>query len=1076
MLTPITALLTGVTAPEWPSEARAAALSRLRDELLGPIYGQVSLPNGIVERVFAHGEQPLRVIQRDDDSALIERYEFGGALEAPEDAKGDWQSYSTHDTVREALIAARAIYPVPSRDDVMARWAPDGAAALTLDALTQQMGSIDKLAAFYYDIKALSAGDQMGFVADAPDALWPLIKVAHATFEFGLTAGGPFDLTRDPVASDLNQSLKRQWEDNLLTEQVRLEAPDAFGTFVDGSLVCHDWNTGDQLGINYQGLVSIDQQLWVIGESFGQYDQQGKPVLEQSYTPLGFGHAPADVLRARDRMEGIRSMEAAMNELRAGDHITYHYIKSPTVSSWGPNGGVMGLDYQLKITVMPRPETGVFASGDPVLVLRIPPFHDIFTGIHAHANAHGIKTYDIDEYGITPEGLTQRYHEGALIAPAQLLPPRGERPPLTPQHYEAVVRRNYELQGAYVRATEAAKQTAQHMLARDPQTGRTLTELRDEIQRDTVLLKSSPLWRDDFEQPEPHPRHWGVLIQHTAEMQQDLLDPQRLFSPDVSAQIMKFIEHNIARLNAQVLDPALPGNECLKDLQVADVARLLNQRQVVSPADEATRQVALSAGMVEDGNKVIATEKGRAWLVANGFLLNSPERLFDDQRMRLGQHRVEVMASERNDGTLSDWAASEQGDWRYAEWTPAGANQSLPIGVSVAGVISVDRNPWSPSGEAIVSLRQLSEALAEAEPRAMPIKLDYAEIASTILKQLGGGKFIVMTGAKNMVSLSTPRFGGLELSLPSRFAKDGINRVRITVNEHDTYDVSFSKIRGLTIKTVAEVFGVYAGDLPGVFTSHTGLETSMGIIKAAVAPAWREEIRQAADFESLHTVANRILAAKQQPLMPASGAFSSDAYHVWGSACEAGSELASLLVACENRAVAFEAREAAIEAQVAAERDALRRAVEPVNDPLTEIPDAGDSESPRVAYEVSVTYSRWTEADREAGQSDDQGQHLEGDLYDAEALQRLARELDITAPSASSPPSNNTVFYQNETPPEDRAHFEEGIDTYYNLHIHTVNGRSPTALDHQAIADLIGVTYQHPLIEQKDDEARLECS
>ena len=122
MLTPITALLTGVTAPEWPSEARAAALSRLRDELLGPIYGQVSLPNGIVERVFAHGEQPLRVIQRDDDSALIERYEFGGALEAPEDAKGDWQfptSVRNFCIDREQSIVSIVGNEIAQTDDVL---------------------------------------------------------------------------------------------------------------------------------------------------------------------------------------------------------------------------------------------------------------------------------------------------------------------------------------------------------------------------------------------------------------------------------------------------------------------------------------------------------------------------------------------------------------------------------------------------------------------------------------------------------------------------------------------------------------------------------------------------------------------------------------------------------------------------------------------------------------------------------------------------------------------------------------------------------------------------------------------
>ncbi|EIP9270516.1 hypothetical protein LT886_002400, partial [Salmonella enterica] len=50
------------------------------------------------------------------------------------------------------------------------------------------------------------------------------------------------------------------------------------------------------------------------------------------------------------------------------------------------------------------------------------------------------------------------------------------------------------------------------------------------------------------------------------------------------------------------------------------------------------------------------------------------------------------------------------------------------------------------------------------------------DIAVEILNQLGGNKFIAMTGAKNFVWLEK---GGLIFKLPSNFARNGINLVRI---------------------------------------------------------------------------------------------------------------------------------------------------------------------------------------------------------------------------------------------------------------------------------------------------------
>ncbi len=92
-------------------------------------------------------------------------------------------------------------------------------------------------------------------------------------------------------------------------------------------------------------------------------------------------------------------------------------------------------------------------------------------------------------------------------------------------------------------------------------------------------------------------------------------------------------------------------------------------------------------------------------------------------------------------------------------------------------------------------------------------------ISETILQQLGGNKFIAMTGAKNFIGdKNTLRF-----TLPSRKA----NRVVITLNIMDTYDMIFYRVRGIDVKWREEVEGVYADQLQKVFTSRTGLFTQL---------------------------------------------------------------------------------------------------------------------------------------------------------------------------------------------------------------------------------------------------------
>lgn len=104
---------------------------------------------------------------------------------------------------------------------------------------------------------------------------------------------------------------------------------------------------------------------------------------------------------------------------------------------------------------------------------------------------------------------------------------------------------------------------------------------------------------------------------------------------------------------------------------------------------------------------------------------------------------------------------------------------------------------------------------------------DKLQIAKTIFLQLGGSKFTAMTGAKNLM-------GGdnyLAFQLPSRFAKDGINRIKITLDWTDTYIVEAKKVASykgrLSVTEVEKRENVYFDELQSVFTKMTGLDTHL---------------------------------------------------------------------------------------------------------------------------------------------------------------------------------------------------------------------------------------------------------
>lgn len=109
------------------------------------------------------------------------------------------------------------------------------------------------------------------------------------------------------------------------------------------------------------------------------------------------------------------------------------------------------------------------------------------------------------------------------------------------------------------------------------------------------------------------------------------------------------------------------------------------------------------------------------------------------------------------------------------------------------------------------------------------------QIASTILDQLGGRRFLVMTGAKNLLATGN----GLRFKIGRNASK--ANMVEITLNGLDLYDIRFFKYIPSKLvvnhakqtaewkpeknETVKEFSDIYCDQLQELFTETTGMYT-----------------------------------------------------------------------------------------------------------------------------------------------------------------------------------------------------------------------------------------------------------
>jgi len=101
------------------------------------------------------------------------------------------------------------------------------------------------------------------------------------------------------------------------------------------------------------------------------------------------------------------------------------------------------------------------------------------------------------------------------------------------------------------------------------------------------------------------------------------------------------------------------------------------------------------------------------------------------------------------------------------------------------------------------------------------------ETAKTILSQLGGNKFIAMTGAKQLVALDN----GIRFKIGRNATST--NTVTIELNGKDLYNMKFERVSmsrktyDITRKVINFKDDVYCDQMANMFTEVTGMYTHL---------------------------------------------------------------------------------------------------------------------------------------------------------------------------------------------------------------------------------------------------------
>ncbi|MYN13541.1 hypothetical protein GSY71_10380 [Pusillimonas sp. TS35] len=122
-----------------------------------------------------------------------------------------------------------------------------------------------------------------------------------------------------------------------------------------------------------------------------------------------------------------------------------------------------------------------------------------------------------------------------------------------------------------------------------------------------------------------------------------------------------------------------------------------------------------------------------------------------------------------------------------------------------------------------------------------------------------------------------------------------------------------------------------------------------------------------------------------------------------------------------------------------------------------------DEDRPEDTFLISVYSEHWTHEDLEAGETNTRDIELDRVVVDADDLERHGQDYGLSELSCSDPRMSPDIWFSSTHPRQDRAYFEQGVQKYYSLHVHEVNGKRPTPEDYQRVGDLIGASFDHAL-------------
>ena len=110
--------------------------------------------------------------------------------------------------------------------------------------------------------------------------------------------------------------------------------------------------------------------------------------------------------------------------------------------------------------------------------------------------------------------------------------------------------------------------------------------------------------------------------------------------------------------------------------------------------------------------------------------------------------------------------------------------------------------------------------------------MDTSYIIKTMFEQLGGRKFILMTGARLSYGVNKQQQPYLRCLLADDLqTKSAINCCVITYDYgQDLYIITFAKLRDENYHLIKQIDNVYAEDLIPLFESETGLCCRMPIL------------------------------------------------------------------------------------------------------------------------------------------------------------------------------------------------------------------------------------------------------